>query len=99
MGPVRASQAGPLVPYVPLQPGYHKRLRKLAGLLTALIDQLARSTSVFTDDLLVVDSTPIERVRSRETVKRSALAGIGEYGYCASHSRYFWRLRLHLVAT
>jgi hypothetical protein len=22
-----------------------------------------------------------------------------EYGYCASHSRYFWGLRLHLVAT
>ncbi|HEX3963980.1 MAG TPA: transposase, partial [Trebonia sp.] len=22
-----------------------------------------------------------------------------EYGYCASHSRYFWGLRLHLVCT
>lgn len=22
-----------------------------------------------------------------------------EYGYCASHSRYFWCLRLHLVCT
>ncbi len=27
------------------------------------------------------------------------LAGWAEYGYCASHSRYFWGLRLHLVAT
>ena len=33
------------------------------------------------------------------TAKRSVLAGWAEYGYCASHSRYFWGLRLHLVCT
>ncbi|MEI2778513.1 MAG: transposase [Tetrasphaera sp.] len=33
------------------------------------------------------------------TVKRSELAGWAEYGYCASHSRYFWGLRLHLITT
>ena len=27
------------------------------------------------------------------------MAGWAEYGYCASHSRYFWGLRLHLVCT
>ena len=37
--------------------------------------------------------------RSRETTKRSALAGWAAYGYCASHSRWFWGLRLHLVCT
>ena len=37
--------------------------------------------------------------RSRETARRSDLAGWAEYGYCASHSRYFWGLRLHLVTT
>jgi hypothetical protein len=47
----------------------------------------------------VVDSTPVECARSRETVHRSALAGWAEYGYCASHSRYFWGLRLHLLCT
>lgn len=30
---------------------------------------------------------------------RSELAGWAEYGYCASHSRYFWGLRLHLLCT
>lgn len=35
----------------------------------------------------------------RETVTRSDVAGWAEYGYCASHSRYFWGLRLHLVCT
>jgi hypothetical protein len=50
---------------------------------------------VWTDDVWVVDSTPVECARSRETVKRSDLAGWAEYGYCASHSRYFWGLRLN----
>jgi hypothetical protein len=27
------------------------------------------------------------------------MAGWAEYGYCESHSRFFWGLRLHLVAT
>jgi DDE family transposase len=60
---------------------------------------LAVDTSVWTDDVWVVDSTPVECGRSRETAKRSELAGWAEYGYCASHSRYFWGLRLHLVCT
>ena len=64
-----------------------------------LIRMLARDTSLWTDDVWVVDSTPVECGRSRETVKRSDLAGWAEYGYCASHSRYFWGLRLHLVCT
>ncbi len=51
------------------------------------------------DDVWLVDSTPVECGRSRETQKRSSLAGWAQYGYCASHSRYFWGLRLHLVAT
>ena len=46
-----------------------------------------------------LDSTPVECGRSRETAKRSDLAGWAEYGYCASHSRCFWGLRLHLVCT
>jgi hypothetical protein len=46
----------------------------------------------------VVDSTPVECGRSRQTAKRSALAGWATYGYCASHW-YFWGLRLHLVCT
>jgi len=88
-----------LFPYLPQQPGYNKRLRKLAGTVNWLIGMLGRDTSVWTDDVWVVDSTPVECGRSRETTQRSDLAGWAEYGYCASHSRYFWGLRLHLVAT
>lgn len=88
-----------LFPYLPQQPGYNKRLRKLAGTLNWLIRALAQDTSLWSDDVWVVDSTPIECARSRDVVRGSDLAGWAEYGYCASHSRYFWGLRLHLVAT
>jgi hypothetical protein len=89
----------PLFPYLPQQPGYNKRLRRLSGTVIWLIRQLATDTSIWADDVWVVDSTPIECGRSREAVLRSELAGWAEYGYCASHSRWFWGLRLHLVAT
>jgi hypothetical protein len=39
----------------------------------------------------------VECGRSRETARRSDLAGWAQYGYCASHSRFFWGLRLHLL--
>ena len=64
-----------------------------------LTGQLASQVSVADDDVWVADSTPVECGRSRETAKRSDLAGWAEYGYCASHSRYFWGLRLHVIAT
>jgi len=51
----------------------------------------------FYDDLLLIDSTPVECARSRETVKRSALSDAADYGYCASHSRFFWGFRLHAI--
>ena len=86
-----------LFPYLPTQSGYNKRVRAATGMLRAVIAHLVACTSRCTDDVGVVDSTPVECGRSRETTKRSDLAGWAEYGYCASHSRLFWGLRLHLV--
>jgi Transposase DDE domain len=83
---------GHLFRYLPGQPGYNRRLRAAAGLITTLIRVLAA-------DVWVADSTPAECGRSKNTARRSDLAGWAQYGYCASHSRYFWGLRLHLVAT
>jgi hypothetical protein len=90
---------GHLFPYLPQQPGYNKRLRKLAGTISDLIRLLAADTSIWFDEVWVADSTPVECGRSREAARRSELAGWAEYGYCASHSRWFWGLRLHLVTT
>lgn len=88
-----------LFPYLLKQPGYNKRLRKAAELLRRVTRTLATDTSVWSDDVWIVDSTPVECGRSRETVKPSDLAGWAQYGYCPSHSRFFWGLRLHLVCT
>ena len=88
-----------LFPYLPGQSGYNKRLRKAADLIRNVTRLLAVDTTLWTDDVWVIDSTPVECGRSRETAKRSDLAGWAQYGYCASHSRFFWGLRLHLVCT
>ncbi len=86
-----------LFPYIPKQPGYNKRLRTLAPRICLIINQLARISPSFNDRLRLLDSTPVPCGASRQTVKRSELAGWAAYGYCASHSRYFWGLRLYLL--
>jgi hypothetical protein len=45
----------------------------------------------------LLDSTPVPCGQSRETARRSELAGSAAYGYCRSHSRYFWGFRLYLL--
>ncbi len=69
-----------MFPYIPGQCGYNKRLRALAGTIGWLAAALATTTSVYTDDVHLVDSTPIECARSRPTVRRSDLAGWAGYG-------------------
>src|SRR5213595_2896187 len=88
---------GHLFPYLPQQPGYNKRLRALAPAIARVITHLAVSSPSFCDGLRLLDSTPVPCGQSRETVKRSELAGYAAYGYCASHSRRFWGFRLYLL--
>jgi len=86
-------------PYLPGQSGYNKRLRNAVPLIKRLIRVLAADTDLWTDPVWITDSTPVECARSRPTAQRSNLAGWAGYGYCASHSRFFWGLRLHLICT
>ena len=88
-----------MFPGLPGQTSYNRRLRALADTMAWLVGMLACQVSVVTDQVWIADSTPVECGRSRDTAKRSDLAGYAEYGYCASHSRFFWGLRLHLIAT
>jgi hypothetical protein len=85
--------------YLPDQSGYGKRVRSQSGLISAVIVELARNVDSWHDLLRLVDSTPVPCAASRETVKRSDLAGHAGYGYCASHSRFFWGFRLYLIST
>jgi hypothetical protein len=86
-------------PYLPEQSGYNKRLRGALPLLRRVIRDLAADTDLWSDPVWLVDSTPVECARSRPAAQRSDLAGTAGYGYCASHSRSFWGLRLHLICT
>jgi hypothetical protein len=92
---VATKRLGDLFPELPQQPGYHKRRARLAETIEWLIGVFAAQSPGHYDDLLLIDSTPVECARSVETTRRSALADAADYGYCASHSRFFWGFRLH----
>lgn len=93
-----------LFPELTKRSAFHKRRDRLAETIEALTATFASQSPGWHDDLLLVDSTPVECARSRETVKRAAANSLGgaiadaaDYGYCASHSRYFWGFRLHTL--
>ena len=94
---VAAKRLGHLFPRLPAQPGYFKRRRRLTETIEWLLGIFASRSPGFHDDLLLIDSTPVECARSRETVRRSQLGDAADYGWCASHSRYFWGFRLHAI--
>jgi hypothetical protein len=89
---------GHLFPYLPTASAYNRRLRRAGPLVALAIQDLAAHTPSWGDQLRLVDSTPLPCAASRETVKRSALAGHAGYGYCKSHHRYFWGFRLYVLA-
>ncbi len=66
-----------MFPDLPGQSGDNKRLRKLADTMAPLVSMLGADTQIADDDVWVVDSTPVECGRSRETAKRSDLARMG----------------------
>jgi hypothetical protein len=88
-----------MFPYLPQQSGYNKRMRAALPLVKRMIRELAMDSDLWFDNHWIVDSTPVPCGMSRPTVQRSNLAGWAGYGYCASHSRFFWGLRLYLVCT
>ena len=90
---------GHLFPYLPRQPGYHKRLKAAAPLLAKVMDYLAREVPSWHDPVRLIDATPVPCGASRETVRRSELAGWAHYGRCAAHSRWYWGLKLYLITT
>lgn len=101
---VAAKRLRHLFPGLTRRSGFHKRRDRLADVIEALIAAFASRSPGWHDDLLLVDSTPVECARSRETVKRGggsclgdAIADAADYGWCASHSRWFWGFRLHTL--
>jgi hypothetical protein len=101
---IAAKRLRHLFPGLTRRSGLHKRRARLAETIEALIGVFAAGSPGFHDDLLLIDSTPVECARSRETVKRGGASSLGDalcdaadYGYCASHSRWFFGFRLHTL--
>ena len=90
-------QLGHLFPLLPTQDALHKRRQRLGDTIEWLIGVFAAQSPGSSDDLVLLDSTPVECGRSLETTRRSELADVCGYGYCQSHSRWFWGMRLHLL--
>jgi hypothetical protein len=79
------------------QDALHKRRARLAETIEWLIGVFAAQSPGSNDDLLLLDSTPVECGRSLETARRSQLAEVCGYSYSKSHSRWFWGMRLRLA--
>ena len=91
-------QLGHLFPKLPAQPGYWKRRHRVAETIDWLIAVFAQDSPGFWDRMVLIDSTPVECGRSVETARRSDLGPACAYHYSRSHSRWFWGMRLHLLA-
>jgi hypothetical protein len=80
-----SGRLGYLFPYLPisqLPPACHEA----APLLAAENDHLARQCTSWHDRVRLTGLRPVPCGTSRETVKRSELAGWANYGCCAAHS-------------
>jgi hypothetical protein len=87
-----------LFPKLPGQPGYWKRRQRCSETIDWLIAMFAHDCPGHTDRMVLVDSTPVECGRSVETARRSELAPACAHHYSRSHSRWFWGMRLHMLA-
>lgn len=93
-----ADRLGHLFPYICGQAAYNRRLRRAAPLVANILRALAVASPSWCDQWRLLDATPVSCGQSRETVKRSALAGWAGYGYDASHHRFYWGLKLYVLA-
>ena len=94
-----SKQVGHLFPRLLGQSEYNDRLKALAPLMEAALRWLADHTPGSAEMLRLMDATPIPCGQSAVTAKRSDLYGWAGYGYCPSHSRWYWGAKLLLICT
>ncbi|HEX5303339.1 MAG TPA: hypothetical protein VFW50_40745 [Streptosporangiaceae bacterium] len=94
-----ASQVGHLFPRLPGQSEYNQRLKAAAPLMEAALRWLADHTPGSAEPLRLMDATPVACGHSVLTARRSDLYGWAGYGYCPSHSRWYWGAKLLLICT
>ena len=90
---------GHLFPRLLGQSEYNERVKALAPLMEAALRWLADRTPATAEMLRLMDATPVPCGASAVTAKRSGLYGWAGYGYCPSHSRWYWGSKLLLICT
>lgn len=90
---------GNLFPRLLRQSEYNTRLRRLAPLLEAALRWLADQAPATAEQLRLMDATPVPCGTSAVTARRSGLFGHAGYGYCPSHTRWYWGVKLLLLCT
>ena len=93
------SRVGHLFPRLLGQSEYNQRLKHLAPLMEAALRWLAEHTPASAELLRLMDATPVPCGQSVLTAPRSELFGWAGYGYCPSHSRWYWGAKLLLIVT
>ncbi len=81
---------GHLFPRLLAQSEYNQRLKNAARLMEGALRWLADHTPGSAEMLRLMDATPVPCGQSVITAKRSGLYGWAGYGYCPSHSRWYW---------
>jgi len=94
-----AKQVGHLFPRLLGQSEYNARLKDAAPLMEAALRWLAGHTPASAELLRLLDATPVPCGQSAVTARRSNLFGYAGYGYCPSHSRWYWGPKLMLLCT
>ena len=94
-----AKRVGHLFPRLLRQSEYNARLKNLAPLMEAALRWLADATPATAEQLRLMDATPVPCGASAVTAKRSGLYGWAGYGYCPSHSRWYWGAKLLILCT
>jgi len=92
-------RVGHLFPRLLRQSEYNQRLKAAAPLMESALRWLADHTPASAEMLRLMDATPIPCGQSVITARRSGLFGWAGYGYCPSHSRWYWGAKLLLICT
>jgi hypothetical protein len=92
-------RVGHLFPRLLGQSEYNERVKALAPLMEAALRWLADHTPGSAELLRLMDATPVPCGQSAVTARRSDLYGWAGYGYCPSHSRWYWGAKLMLICT
>jgi hypothetical protein len=93
------ARVGHLFPRLLQQSEYNARLKAAAPLLEAALRWLAAQAPGSAELLRLADGTPVPCGALRTAVMRSDLFGWAGCGYQAAHSRWYWGVKLMLIAT